>query len=159
MNKRADYRWADSLMFIFCFVLIGIFILGGTLKFYAYAVDLRGEESRVLFDSLLKGVVDGGEINEDVFREGEGRFNIFKASRIDKKIIEGQNFYFKVEIFKGEVREKIFEEGTRAYDVECGLNGKNFPVCYRDDVIVKNKQGEEFKVRILAASNQIGEKV
>lgn len=154
-SKKADYRWVDSGMFIFCFVLIALIVWGMTVKFYYVSVDFRIEEAKVLSDKLLMAVLENGKLNREVFNDS---FNILKEARIDSSIIRNDFYYFRVEILNnGEVIKK-FEDGNREYDFLCEVRSSAPPACYFQDLIIYEEDGE-FEIKILGASNNHGREI
>ena len=155
MHKKGYYRFADIGMFIISFAVIGVVIGMGIFIFYSHQIDIRGQEAEVLSNKIVRAVIDNGLNDLE-------SFDIFREAGIDINIINNGDFYFKVEIIEiasstseeVETAKIVFEEGNRDFEVECGLRSDKFPVCDSEELIVNN-----YKVKILTASNQLGERI
>jgi len=145
MDKRGFLRLADTAMFIIFIVIIGGAVAIGGSIFYGNLIDVRLEESVILSDKLVKAVVDNGQVNEDVF---ESDFNILKEAGINSEIKKGA-YFFRLEIF-GE-KSRVFIDGQRDFEVECELEGGDFPRCFSKDFFI-----DDYEIKILTASRQAG---
>jgi hypothetical protein len=132
MNKKGYDNPADLAMFLFTLLFIGIPIILAMYVFYSSQADVRGEESRILAEALFDGVVEHGRIRETIFSPS---FDIFENARIDKRIIENGDFYFRVEI-TGDNEHTEFSSGNPDFKVFCELSGKNFPACVHKTVLI-----------------------
>ena len=151
LDKRAYIRMADTGMFGLFFLLTLVFLFIGFSLFYDSSTDVRGEEAIILHDKLVDAVLDKGRIREEVFMKS---FNIFEEARVNKEVINNGEFYFSVEIFENDESIKKFVEGNRDFEVTCELKSKKFPLCYKRELLVD----DVWKIKILTASNQFGQK-
>ncbi|MEK6872989.1 MAG: hypothetical protein AABW90_03175 [Nanoarchaeota archaeon] len=149
MNKKGYYRFADIGMFFLSFAIVTVGIAIGIYLFYSNTVDIRDHEAKIISDRLVIAITKNGKLNEDILKND---FNILKEARLNDKIINNGDFYFKIEIFDNSNIIKKIEQGNRGFVVECGLKGKKFPKCVEKDFLIDN-----YRVKILAASNQQGE--
>ena len=95
---------------------------------------------------LIGGAVAVDEnIREEVF---EKNFNILDEAKLNENFKNGDYF------FRLEVGSEIFVEGNRDFEVECELEGKNFPRCFSKEFFI-----DDTKIKILTASRQVGSKV
>jgi len=156
MNKKAYIRIADTGMFFLVFVIVGVCIAIGVYVFYFHEIDVRYEEAKILSDKLFNAVEDNGVLNKRVLDKD---FNILKQAGLEKKIIENNNYYFKLEIFENEglvedaeepVRD-VFIQGNNFFENWCGLDMKDKVRCFERELILDN-----YKIKILTASNQLG---
>jgi hypothetical protein len=145
MNKSGYYRFADMGMFFLGFAIIGVAVASGIFIFYGDVIDFRSLEASVLSDKLIRAVVVDGDLNSEVFEED---FNILKEAGLNDNFNNGDYF------FRLEVDSRVFVEGNRDFEVECELEGKNFPVCFEREFFIDGS-----KIKILTASLQVGSKV
>ena len=145
MNKRGYLRLDDIGMYFLGFILIGSAIAGGIFIFYGNAVDVRNQEAMILSDNLVRAIVVDGDLRPEVF---EKDFNILKEARLNDGFKNGDYF------FRLEVGSQVFIEGNRDFEVECELEGKNFPKCFSKEFFIDGS-----KIKILTASRQVGSKV
>lgn len=149
MNKKA-LRVSDSIMIFVFFLIIGIPITIAMFVFYSNQADVRYEESKILAEKLINGVIINNDLNNDIFNEN---FDILKESRIDRNIINNGEFFFKIEVIEiGKDEGKIFQGGNRDFEVYCDLESEKFPKCFKEGIIVDN-----YRIRVLTGSNQKGE--
>lgn len=151
MNKKGYYRFADIGMFFLSFAIVAVGIAIGIYLFYSNTVDIRNQEAKILLEKL-SGVIISNSLNQLNSKVLEDNFNILKEAGLNDKIINNGDFYFKIEIFDNSDIIKKIEQGNRGFEVECGLNGKKFPKCAEKELLIDN-----YRVKILAASNQQGE--
>ena len=160
MNKKAYYRFADIGMFFLCFVIIAVGIFIGIYIFYSSTIDVREQEAKIIYDKLVMAIIDNGELNQKILEaNSENEFDIFKEAKLDKNIVN-EDYYFKIEIFtiNNELIKKI-EEGNRDFEVECFLESKKFPKCYQKEFNLVNSLQENYKIKVLTASNQLGDSI
>lgn len=150
LGKQGYIKIADTGMFIFFFILTLFFLFVGFSVFYDDSTDVRKEEAVILHDKLVEAILEGGKIREEVLED----FNIFDEAGISKEVIGNGEFYFGVEIFESEKIVKKFVEGNRDFEVTCELKGRKFPLCYEREILIDNL----WKIKILTASNQLGQK-
>lgn len=148
-NKRGYYRFADIGMFFLSFAIVAVGIAIGIYLFYSNTIDIRDQEAKIISDRLAITITKNGKLNEDILKDD---FNILKETRLNDKIINNGDFYFKIEIFdySNNLVKKI-NGGNRGFEVECFLKGKKFPKCAEKEFLIDN-----YRVKILAASNQLG---
>ncbi len=147
MNKKGYYRFADIGMFFLSFAIVAVGIAIGIYLFYSNTVDIRDQEAKLLLKKLADVIIINNILNQRIF---EDDFNIMKEAKLDDKIINN-GYYFKIEIFDTDIIKKI-ERGNLGFGVECSLKGKKFPKCVEKEILIDN-----YKVKILTASNQFGE--
>ncbi|MBT4166479.1 hypothetical protein HOE04_05555 [archaeon] len=145
MDKGGYIRLDDIGMYFLGFILIGGAVASGIFIFYGYSVDVRGLEVGILSDKLVRTVVVDENIREEVF---EKNFNILDEAKLNENFKNGDYF------FRLEVGSEIFVEGNRDFEVECELEGKNFPRCFSKEFFI-----DDTKIKILTASRQVGSKV
>ncbi len=144
MNKKAYWRIADIGMLFLSFIVIAVTIIIGMYVFYSNQVDVRYSEAEILAFKLINGIQ-----NADYLKEN---FNIFESSGIDEKIINKNEFYFKLEILNGTSEIRSFQGGNNEFRVYCEIESEKFPRCFKKELII-----DSYKIRILTASNQKGE--
>jgi len=155
MNKKGFARIDDTIMSFILMVIIFVGIMIGVILFYSHTVDIRSLEAEVLADKLIKGIVDNGKLRAGVL---DKNFDIFESTGLNKKVIvDSGEYYFKVEIFQGEIVRK-FEEGNRDFEAFCFLESKKFPKCVERELFLSSYY-EDYKIKILAGANQLGEEV
>lgn len=151
-DKKAYYLFGDTGMLILGFLIIAIGISAGIYLYYSSKIDVRIDEAKILTDKIFMAVVKKGNLNEKIF---SGDFDILKEARIDKKVIDNGDYYFKVDILKENEKSIVFEQGFPDYEVECFLSGRNFPECYSREFEIF-RENKKIKIKILTASNQLG---
>ena len=152
MNNKAYYAISDVAMFFLSFLVIGVCIAIGTYIFYNNQVDIRVQEAEILSVKLTKAIVDNTHLENGIFNED---FNLLKKARVNKAIMDRGEFYFKLEILDlNEQVLKTFQDGNRDFEVLCELESDKFPKCYKDEFFL-----DDYKIKILTASNQIGDKL
>ena len=152
MNKKGYSDLSDILMFLLVSVIIWLGIFSGFYVFYSFQTDVRGEEAKILGNRLVNAVAEDGKIKEVIFEDG---FDIFSEAGLDENMFpNGGDFYFNLEA-NGNGASKVFEKGTLDFRIKCGLNSKgNSPKCFEKEFNLDN-----YKIKILTASNQLGEKL
>lgn len=148
-NKRGYYRFADIGMFFLSFAIVSVGIAIGIYLFYSNTIDIRDQEAKIISDRLVITITKNGKLNDDILKDD---FNILKEAKLNDKIINNGDFYFKIEIFDNSNIIKKIERGNGGFEVECFLKGKKFPKCAEKELLLDN-----YRVKILAASNQLGE--
>ena len=124
MNKKAYYNWDDIGMFLLVCILVGGCIFAGAYLFFSVEVDVRLEEAKTLSNKLVGAVVYNGYLKENVL---SGDFDILKEAGISKEVINNEDYFFSLGIYRnGEIVES-FVGGARDFEVECSLPGKNLP--------------------------------
>lgn len=147
MDKKG-FRYADIPMVFICFLIIGVGIAIGIYAFFSYSVDIRGLESKILAEKLLQGLLDNGKLKEEIFSDD---FNIFSEAKVNKKIIDRNEHFFSIRIFKDSGQIKSFAGGNMEYNVLCELQGEKMPSCFSQKLFI-----DEYEIRILTASNYYG---
>ena len=149
-NKKGYYRFADIGMFFLSFAIVAVGITIGIYLFYSNTVDIRDKEAKILLEKLSVVIIDNN-LNQLNIKVLDNNFDIIREARLNDKIINNGDFYFKIEIFDNSNIIKKIEHGDRGFEVECFLKGKKFPKCAEKEILIDN-----YKVKILAASNQLG---
>ena len=156
-NKKGYSRFAHSAIMFFWMAVIAIVLSIAVSVFYSQEIDVREIEASLIMDKIVDVFDDSGLLREgiicgDEYCEG---FNIYRESGLDFEVIRNQGFYFKIEVFDdGNIVDNPIFGGLSSYNVECGLEGKNFPRC-----INKVLELENYRVEIVTGSNQRGERV
>lgn len=163
MNNRADSRLLSPWFFI-VLAIIGVSIVVGVLLFYSIETDIRFAEARSLFNRLIWAVSEEGYLKEEVLDEN---FGIMHEAGLEREsFVRGGLFYFNLEIVElednlEELMLREFQEGEIDFEKQCRLSGDPLAKCVFDEFIVLNKSNpdQEFVIRILAGSNQMGKKI
>jgi len=159
MNKKAI---GDTLLFTIlaaCMIIILLVYVFANYMLFSVHADVRVEESKTISDRLVRAVVDGAVLREDVLDED---FDIFKEAGLKEELFfNGGDFYFSVVISKlGEDEAvKSFIHGTKDFEIQCSFFGKGFAVCFKRELVVLDKSGKEFLIKVLCGSNHIGESI
>jgi len=150
MYKKADSRLL-YVWDILIFVSIGLIIAITVGLFFAAEIDVRLEEAQILSNKLVGGIIENGRLDKNALDKD---FDILEKAGIDEKIlVNGGDFYFKVEIFDDLVI--TFSNGTKDFEEYCKLEGDELPECYEREFFVL-KDDKKLKIKILTASNQRG---
>jgi hypothetical protein len=155
MNRKAENL--DGIFMLFAnFIVIGVAIVIGLMVFYSTSIDVRQEEAKTLSERLVSGMVSNGYFKDNFFAQN---FDILGNADLNPKIMEnGGNYYFNIKV-NGQEYEKTLEYGTKSFEIQCSLPGKNLAKCYYKELIVLDKSGKSYELKILTASNQIGSRL
>ena len=158
MNNRAYYDLSNIIALFGVFIIVGVGIAAGTWMFYSTSADIRLEESKIMADKLISGLVSEGYLKKGVLNED---FNIYKETGISKSVINKNEYFFKVEILKnGESIRPFFIDGKRDFEVYCdSKSGKESLKCYFERLVVLDEVNERVEIKILCASNELGKKL
>lgn len=150
-GKKGGEKYLSPVLFLI-WGLIGISIVVGVIIFFSAKVDVRAEEADILATKIADCLVDNGYLREDIDKD-----NIFEECNLDKKMFsEDGDFYFNVLI-----NEKEIEKGNKGLRVQCDIRKEeeHFAKCEGKIVHALGADGSQQLVKIIAASNQFGEKV
>ena len=144
-----------SIWWLFTIAMVGAGIVFGVSMFYSAEIDVRNVEAEILSNKILDCFFEQGILSDNLL---ENDFDIFQECRLNKKVIGG-NFYFNVSILdeSGKVMKEI-EEGV----LTNACNLKNTEGCVsKERSIFYEKENEirKWRLKILTASNQVGEKI
>jgi len=161
-NKKADSRLLSPWLFL-VLAIIGVCIVIGVWIFYSIETDIRFAEARALSNRLIWAVSEEGYLREEVL----GNYDIMRGAGLeDEKFIRAGFFYFNLTIVEPEENGeeyvlKSFWAGEFDFEIQCRLLGKPLAKCVYDEFRLLNRSNpnQEFKVKILAGSNQIGKKI
>jgi len=153
-NKKGGEKLL-SIWWIFTIAIVGAGIAFGVSIFYSAEVDVKNVEAGIFADRISDCFFEDGLLISNLL---ENDFDIFQECKLNKEVIES-NFYFKISVDLGnEVKEfsgAIKESACSLTDSEKkGCVKKTRGIIYEQDN--KIKKG---RLEILAASNQIGEKI
>lgn len=155
MNKKADNLDGIGMLFT-NFIIVGVAVVIGILIFYSASIDVRQEEAKIISDKIVNAIILNGEIKPEVL---ENNFDILTSAGINSNMTEnGGNYYLKVNISREDKTEKLFEAGTKSFEIQCSLPGKNLAKCYSKDITVLGRNGF-YRIKILTGSNQLGSKI
>ncbi len=164
MKKRElfrDKKAGEKLLTIWWFfvlALVGGGIVIGVLIYYSGEIDVRKLESELLADRILDCLSEQGNLNEEFLKDD---FDIFQGCSLDKEVIENSgNFYINVSLYDldGESIKEI-TKGVGSFEVNCKLEGGDYPKCSGKEIFVFDSLGEKLKFKILAGTNQEIKKV
>lgn len=156
-GKKADEKLL-SIWWLLVLAMIGVGIIFGVSIFYSVKIDTRAVESEILADQVLNCIVKQGKIIDEAMQND---FDIgkcyLKKELFDKKEI----FYLNVSFYDESGKtEKSFAAGPYDLYVQCLLKEESeaeyFSECAIKNVIA-TQNGKLFFVKIIAASNQVGE--
>ena len=161
-NKKADERYLSPWMFII-WGLIGVAIVAGVIIFYSSSLDVREEESKILLNRVADCLVGVGNVNENYFKED---FDFYQECNLNKEIFESGKLYYVGIIFYNssgqEIKDFRKEYGVLSWKTLCdyqkGKTESNFPQCSQGILYAANSS-QDFRIKIIAGSNQIGSKI
>jgi hypothetical protein len=160
-NMFKDKKAGEKLLTIWWFfvlVIVGGAIVIGVLIYYSGEIDIRKLEAELLSDRILVCLSEQGELNEKFL---EDDFDIFQKCMLDREIIEySGDFYINISLYdsKGEGIKEI-TKGVGSFEVNCKLEGEDYPKCHEKEVFVFDSLGEKLKFKILTGTNQEIKKV
>jgi hypothetical protein len=147
-----------TIWWFFVLALVGGAIVIGVLIYYSGEIDIRKLEAELLSDRILVCLSEQGKLNEEFLKDD---FDIFQECMLDREIIENSgDFYINVSLYNSEGEGiKEITKGVGSFEVNCKLEGGDYPRCYEKEVFVFDSLGEKLKFKILAGTNQEIKKV
>ena len=93
MDRKGYYRFASIGILFFCFIIIAIAFSIGDFIFFSHQVDIRDQEAGILVDRIVRGIVSDELVDLE-------NVNIFEIAKLNPKVINNGDFYFKVSVFE-----------------------------------------------------------
>ena len=157
-NKKATE--GDIYLSIWMFLIwaiIGVSIVAGVILFDSVQADARGAESVALANKLADCLND--KFSPTLFNSND--FDIYATCNLNKKALEDTNLYFFSILIKESSSNDIFsiQKGNALFETQCKYQQdnnkieKNFAQC-ASKTLTLNKDGKNFEINILTASNQ-----
>ena len=156
-NKKGDDRYLSPWNFLMWAITGGVLAVI-ILFFYSAEIDVRQEQANIIALKLIDCLIDSGEYNKN-FESSD--FNIFSECDLNKDTIWNGDYFFHVSVYEDGRLLKENITGTLKYEKECELAktiGGDFPKCFEYSFYAL-KDGRQIQIKILTASNQLGEKV
>ena len=153
-NKKAGEKLL-SIWWLFIIAMVGIGIVFGVSMFYSAEIDVRKVEAEILSDKISDCLFEQGILIDSLL---ESDFDIFQECKLNKKVIES-DFYINIS-FLDELQNVIKEISEGVLISTC--NSKNIEGCVsKERGIIYERENEIKKARlkILTASNQVGEEI
>ncbi len=153
MNKRGGEK-IMSVWWFFVLVIVGVGITSGVLLFYSADVNVKQTEADILYDKIAECIFENGFLIDEFLKND---FDIFETCDLNKGIIDGGDFYFKIstdirkDIVKGDKSFEVLQDSKGPHLPRFG--GKTENIFY-----YQNNEIKEAEIEILTASNQIGKK-
>ena len=159
-DKKGIENLEDVGMFFLVSLIVGLGVFAGLYIFYNVGGDVRLEEAKIMSLMLERGVLDGEYFREDILSSEYSIDSFMRDVGIDEGVLNsGGYFYFNVQVISGGNLVKEFEMGKGAFELECFLEGDSLPVCLDREIEVSSLDGEDYIIKILTGSNQLGEKL
>ena len=152
-----------SIWWLLVLAFVGVGITAGVFIFYSENYDVRFKEANLLHNRFSDCLIDDdGFLIEGFFEES---FNIFSSCNIEEGLFgEGSNYYFEVIMKVEDENLKAILEGRHSFSEDCGVQegvqAERFPKCVDSEKVIfylEENKIKEAKLRILTASNQMGE--
>lgn len=156
-GKKAGERYVTPWL-ILVWAVIGVGIAAGIIIFYTAQADIRKEEANILAVRIIDCLIDNG-----YFVENFNNINIFEKCNLNENTIENQELYFiDIKVYDSEDKEvKALgqKKGVLSWENLCELQKEKtygkFPQCSEKIAYALNKEGSRFKIKVIAASNQL----
>jgi len=159
-SKKGFENIEDVGMFFLVSFIVGLGIFAGLYIFYNVGGDVRLEEAKTMSLKLERGILENDYLRDEILSNEYSIDDFMRDVRIDEGVMNsGGYFYFNVGVFDGDSLIKEFERGKGAFELECFLEGDRLPVCLNREIEVSGVDGENYNVKILTGSNQLGEKL
>ncbi len=141
MNKKAGERVLSIYLFII-YIIVAIGIVSGVLLFYGPS-DIRETEASVLTDKVIDCLVDGGELEKEIFNnpfdlmsfcDFDFKDNTLKYQGEEQYAVQVELYDFEKNLLRGSGKIPIV--GKKDYLEFCDLGGKNLPKCNEKSIYV-----------------------
>ncbi len=151
-----------SFVWLFTIAMVWLGVAYGVGMFYSAEVDVRSVEAEILADRISDCFFEQGMLIDRLLKND---FDIFYECKLNRDVIES-SFYFKISVF-GESGKAIkdnlgndivISEGV----LEKACNSKDSEGCVwkeRGIIYEQNNKIKKGRLEILAASNQVGERI
>ncbi|MAG79007.1 hypothetical protein CMI40_01380 [Candidatus Pacearchaeota archaeon] len=157
-----------SIWWFFVLAIVGGAISIGVLMYYSADIDVREIEADILNKKIVDCIVDKGFLIEEIYKDN---FDIYEKCKLNKDLIEGNNFYFKIQIFN-ELKEIISTinqpilGGNPSFERDCKFTEKvkaeHYLKCIakKENILYyKNNKLKKGVIEIITASNQKGKEI
>ena len=155
-NKKAGEKLL-SIWWLFIIAMVGTGIVFGVSMFYSAEIDVRKMEAEILNDKISDCLFEQGVLIDNLL---ENDFDIFQECKLNKKVIDS-DFYFNISILN-ESQNVIKEICEGVENSACTLTNNEKKGCVskeRGIVYERKNEIKKGRLKILTASNQIGEKI
>jgi len=163
-NKKAGEKLL-SIWWLIVLALVAVAVVAGVLIYYGAELNTKKIEAKILHERIYGCLVEQGVIRQD-FIEEKNNFNIFSKCGLSQKILDSENFYFKIVLSSDEESFENIEvkKGKTSIEADCdvseGVVAKHYAKCLKRNYVVSDfSKKNKFKLFILTASNQQGTKI
>ena len=123
MNKRGT----DKVLSLYWFAIL-IIVAGGVFAmvyvYYGAPYDIREVEADILMDRVADCLSDGGEINKEVFNEGDFDDDFLGKCHLNFRTeFDDEEYYLKVDVYDFENKDdvKSVDKGAREFAAGCDV--------------------------------------
>ncbi len=129
MNKKGERIF--SVWWVLSIVFISVVFAGAVYMIYSTDVNIRDEESKILYERIYDCIIENGYVSEDFLKND---FDIFSVCKLNKNLFSEGLFAFSISLYDENdnlVQDK-FTTGFSDISERCvySRSSKNSPTCF-----------------------------